>query len=123
VGDEAGDECNQPEFEARTTSRLLTGDDSNQTVISNRSKSGGTLSRKGITQTAVISDQGHGHGFLIRIFNEGGSQAMDPVRTPKGIRWKEACELADQLLLTGLPPETTNAPYRVALQAQIGRVP
>ena len=74
-------------------------------VISNRTKSGGILRRPGSDRYAVLSDQGHHRGFRIQLFQDGQPLPIQSTRTQPGVLWKEACALADQLLLSGSFPD------------------
>jgi hypothetical protein len=71
-------------------------------VISDRTRSGGTLRRAGSPRYAVLGDQGHRRGFRIRLFEAGRADPIQTVRTRAAVLWKEACALAEQLLLTGV---------------------
>ena len=53
----------------------------------------------------MLSDQGHRRGFRICIYEDGQPLPMQATRTREGVLWKEACALADQLLLTGFLPD------------------
>jgi hypothetical protein len=111
---------------ARASERALTpgrspGDGIGEIVISNRTKSGGMLRRRGGQRYAVVKDQGHRRGFQIRIFEDGQDQPLHTVRTRPGVLWKEACEQADQLLLAGVTPSEAQRPAALDLVQTAGR--